>query len=220
MEAIISSVVKFLRDKSVSTKIKILRIIIIFMMLFGVNNYLGFTYYHNLGQKINLIEKIEKAKSSKEVNPNHKKILIELEEEIINRKNVFTQCYDYLSHQLFSEKQIKQEAQKERSLLAHILSSSIVWILLFLFALVAILIDRDENDSDTILGIVMFLVLLGGLTFFFQWALAFIPIIWGNSSYNYLLNIIIQIGFVIPIILLANKYIDDDEEEIDSQKEQ
>lgn len=211
----INSILKFLKDKSISTKIRILRVILIFVILLAVNDYLGFTYYYNLGQKINLIEKIEKTKSSKELNPDHKKILIELEEEIINRKHVFTQCNDYLSYLLFSEKQIKQEAQKERSLLAHILSSSIIWIVLFLIVFVAILVDKDENDSDTILGIVIVLIFLGGLVFFFQWVLAFIPIIWGNSFYNYLLNVIIQIGFVIPIILLANKFGDDDEDEED-----
>lgn len=209
----INSILKFLKDKSVSPKIKILRVILIFVILLAVNDYLGFTYYYNLGQKINLIEKIEKTKSSKELNPDHKKILIELEEEIINRKHVFTQCNDYLSYLLFSGKQIKQEAQKERSLLAHILSSSIIWIVLFLFFFVAILVDKDENDSETIWGIVIGLILLGLLAFIFQWALAFIPIIWGNSSYNYLLNAIIQIGFAILIIWLFNKFVGDDDED-------
>ena len=75
MDTTINSVVKFLRDKSVSTKIKIIRVILIFITLLAVNNYLGFTYYYNLGQKVNLIEKIEKAKSSKELSLNHKKKL-------------------------------------------------------------------------------------------------------------------------------------------------
>jgi len=211
----INSILKFLKDKSVSLKIKILRIILIFVILLAVNDYLGFTYYYNLGQKINLIEKIEKTKSSKELNPDHKKILIELEEEIINRKHVFTQCNDYLSHLLFSEKQIKQEAQKERSLLAHILSSSIIWIVLFLIVFVAILVDKDENDSETIWGIVIGLILLVFLAFIFQWALGFLPVIFGNPIYNYILNAIIQIGFTILIIWLFNKFVgaDDEDEE-------
>jgi len=221
MDTTINSVVKFLRDKSVSTKIKIIRVILIFITLLAVNNYLGFTYYYNLGQKVNLIEKIEKAKSSKELSLNHKKKLIELEEEVINRKNVFTQCNDYLSQQLFSKKPIKQAPQKERSLLTHILTSSIVWIILFLFVLVAIFFDKDENDSDTILGIVLVSFLLIGLAFVFQWALGYIPIIFGNPTYNYFLNAIIQLGFVILLIMLFNKYVDDDEEEkIESEKEQ
>jgi len=209
----IDSILKFLKDKSVSLKIKILRVILVFVILLAVNDYLGFTYYYNLGQKINLIEKIEKTKSSKELNPDHKKILIELEAEIINRKNVFTQCYDYLSHLLFSEKQIKQEAQKERSLLVHILSSSIIWIVLFLFFFVAILVDKDENDSETIWGIVIGLILLVFLAFIFQLALGFLPIIFGNPTYNYFLNAIIQIGFVILIIWLFNKFVGDDDED-------
>ena len=118
-------------------------------------------------------------------------------------------------------KPIKQAPQKERSLLTHILTSSIVWIILFLFVLVAIFFDKDENDSDTILGIVLVSFLLIGLAFVFQWALGYIPIIFGNPTYNYFLNAIIQLGFVILLIMLFNKYVDDDEEEkIESEKEQ
>lgn len=212
METVINSVAKFLRDKSISTKIKILRVILIFIILLGVNDYLGFTYYYNAGKKVNLIEKIEKAKTSKEISAKHKKKLNNLEDEIINRKNVFSRSSDYLSQQWFSKKQVNPKPKKERSLLMHILSSSVVWIVLFLFVFVAVFVDKDDKDSETILGIIIGLILLALLAFFFQWVLGLIPVIFGNSTYNYILNSIIQISVATLVIWLFNKYVDEEDD--------
>jgi hypothetical protein len=102
---------KFFINKKYSFTSRFIGLIIILMVLFSINNLLGFSFYYSTNQKITQIKNIETLKKECINNQRLMSILEETENEIINRKNLVENFFD-----LFSKEPFKGEAKNNYDL--------------------------------------------------------------------------------------------------------
>jgi len=225
---LIERIVNFFTSKDHSPLSKVSWGIIIILLIFGVDNYLGFSFHYRSSKKVEQIKNIEETKKNCENNPDLIKSLNELENDIINRKDIFQHFIA-----LFDREELKNDIDNtykvedpennnkvedffinlfpempQRSQLWHTISSSALWILLFVGLVVysfCIPFIKEKKKGNIALGILSLFVTLAILTWLFQFLFGLIPVILNRAYLNYLIQILFQILIIIWCYKIGKK---------------
>ncbi|MDQ2177078.1 hypothetical protein [Marinifilum sp. D714] len=190
---------KFLKDRKVSNTVLAIRITSVIALAFILNDHFGFTYNYSKNQKLTQIEKIEKIKTNKGIDPKLKSELNKIEKEILHRKSLLDSTIEFISFVGYEDyKSIRSQAP-----IKHFISAISVWAILFIIIVIALFIGEDKYDPEIILGLIAITPAFLFFVWLFQFLLGYIPAIPNNLELNYLINIFIQITI---ISILAFKY--------------
>lgn len=214
-----NSIFHFLTDKTKGLSYKALLTILVITLIVLIDNTLSFSYYYNTENKIAQISNLNKILTDSTLNKSEKNELLKLRKQIIDRKTWKDKAWNLLSKMEFNkndivttektpeyiEKNKIEEINIERSYFWHFISSSwLILILIIIFPIVGLL-DRSSSLTQTI-GILLLLEpILYGVAWFFAKIFSFIPTIFGNPIYNYVLNGILCFGVFALIGIFGNK---------------
>ncbi|WP_252639453.1 hypothetical protein [Dysgonomonas mossii] len=204
MEEVISWVLKFIRDNTVSLGKKAIFIFCFIIILVCINEYTGFIYYYPLNKEVEIIKNIEEAKEKAKDNPKLIEYLNDQEEKVVNRTYLHEKIWTSLKSIEFSELTNGITTYQSRSLIWHILTSTTILIAIGLVLVYIIIVFPFMNVSQkwiTWFGSVIFLIPIIILIWLVQFLWALIPIIfypWVNYS--------VQLSSQVIIILLINRF--------------
>lgn len=215
----IGSYFHFFVDKKISVSRRIFVFIIILLVAFLVNNFLGFTFYYSTNQKINQIEKIESIKQQFPLEVKTKSYLCDIESRIVHRENLYVRSLELFSHSKIDnveesailrspcdslasvtcqgESSVQNRsntsgrALRSGSRLWHTITSTWVFLLIMLVLPFAPFFI-DDVDRDTVLGIILMFLLAFGCVWLFQYLLGLLPVFGKIPIYNYMINVVIQ----------------------------
>jgi|GEM_PF-2045657 len=105
----LKEIFKFFTAKEYSFASKFISLILVFSIIFLIDNLLGFSFYYSTNQKINQLETIANLKKDCSENKELLKMLTETEAEIINKKNIIEGFLDLFSKGAFDERKIIKE---------------------------------------------------------------------------------------------------------------
>ncbi|NDW18363.1 hypothetical protein D0T53_05455 [Dysgonomonas sp. 216] len=202
-------------NKEYSIKSKILWGVLLIILIIGINDFVGFTFYYSASKEIELISQIETTKQT----TNNKELLSYLdskEKEILNRKYLYEKFLD-----LFKQTELVNDSKNEvnssssnntsfiseifpempyRSQLWHTITSSFVQILALIILLILCIIApfrTDIKDKQSV-GIYIIIFILSsalgaGLIWLTQFLFGLIPVILDRAYINYGIQILFQI---------------------------
>jgi len=230
MDAIVKQILSYLSDKTKSLTRKIIGTLLIILVVLGVDNCCGFSYYFISNQKIEHIRKIEETKSYCKNNPKLLDYINGIELEALNRKNVFQlfgDLFDRVNIDTYKKDNLQSDTQPlesnginhffkslfpeypNRSQLWHTLTSSALPIasLVFISILLLLILPFIKMDDKlaAFLGAIILWLILAGMTWFFQWLWGLLPIILNRAYINYTLQILVQILFCIWLWKISKK---------------
>lgn len=225
---LIERIVNFFTSKDYSPLSKVSWGIVVILLILGVDNYLGFSSHYRTSKKIEQIKNIEETKSNCQNNPELIKSLDELEKDILNRKDIFQHFIA-----LFDREELKNDVDNtykvehpennnkvedfftnlfpempQRSQLWHTVSSSALWILLFVGLIIYLFclpFIQEEKKGDIVLGLLFIFIILAILTWLFQFLFGLIPVILNRAYLNYIIQILLQILIIIWLYKIGNK---------------
>ena len=97
----IREIFKFFINKEYSFASKFISLIVFVLVVFFIDNLLGFSFYYDNNQKINQIRTIESLQKECSNNVKLLKVLAEVEDDIINRKNIIDGFLNIFSKENF-----------------------------------------------------------------------------------------------------------------------
>lgn len=209
---LLNSIFNFFTDKSQNLSRKALLIIGGIALLIIIDNTLSFSYYYNTEKRIEQIQGINKIINDTTITKAERLKLKNLRSELIIRNTWKDKTYKLLSEIDFqSESETEEiiatpseEPEVNRSYLWHFISSGWVFIFVMIFIPFVGLADKKTSIGNT-LGILLFIEpLFLGLAWVFAKGFSFIPVIYGNPIYNYILNFVLSFGVLFLMTKLGS----------------
>lgn len=106
---IFKDIFNFFIDKDYSFASKFVGLLVFLILLFSVDNFLGFSFYYSTNQKISQLKSIEELKNTCGSNIELVKVLEKTEQEIINRQNVFDIFIGLFSRDSFDNEKVNEK---------------------------------------------------------------------------------------------------------------
>jgi len=219
---IIKKIIELFTDKSKSFGKRFLMFFGVIMFLFFIDFTFKVTYNFSVNNKLDQLEKIKNLQKEYVNDTLKLKELSRLEFEIFNNEHYF----DFISRNILYNPTIieyinstksnnKKENQKAitndsinniRQYLPMFASSNLLILILIPVLLIVPFFDNSEQEKYLlflgVLTVIVLLIIFGIVT---TWVAYRIPVIYGNSTYNYILNFLIQCLFWFLIIKIGNK---------------
>jgi len=198
-----NSLLHFFTDKSRGLSHKAVLSIFVLVLIVFIDNTLSFSYYYNTSNKIEQISELNKLLENSTLKLSEERKLQNLRSQIIDRKTWKDRSWDFISQMNFSSEsensteysfEKSKEIIQERSYWWHFGTSSWVWIILILMMPIVFIIDKSNSFVQTIGILLLIEPLLIGFAWIFAKVFSFIPILFGNPNYNYVLNAILCFG--------------------------
>ena len=199
MKDIVEIGVKFITDKTKSIPLRAMVVFLLLITLPLINNLTGYIYFNYEAKKLEQLKSITELLNDTTLQTNTVEKLRELETETINKKKLL----DYL----FISNDEKGINKNERNNFLFLLSSSGIYILSIL-AMGILLLFIDNETIIWTRKIVMFITfsfLVSLFVVFLYWLMGLLipDKIHGNWNWNYLINLIAQILFIVGLYLPA-----------------
>jgi hypothetical protein len=209
-----SSIIHFLTDKTRNLSSKALFIVFGIILLIFLDNTFSFSYYYNTSQKITQINEINEGLKDSTFSVIDKKKLIKMRTDIIEHKTLKDRVYDYLTNLNFEtpEEEVTKtietiKLETKRNSRIHFITSS-WWIILsfgiFAIAIPFILLSQRKDIFNILLGFVFIEGFAYLIALLLSKVFSFIPLIYNNPVYNYILNVILS-GIILFTLLLVRK---------------
>lgn len=199
------------RSKRLSTRVSIFIFSII--LLFIIDNVVGFSHYYKTDQQLRQIQTISTVLRDTSLPKETRKQLIELQKQTLERKNAIDYSLSFLKNISWtsskqSQKTIKQSGKIIRNEFWFVISSCGIFIFLSIVMIpVSLIIDRKEPifkviATSFILSVSTFI--LGWFCYnFFSFILP--DHILGSWTWNYIFNGILQIMLIVGLYQVGNK---------------
>lgn len=187
------------KDEKIGTKLLFSFFILILILL--LNNVFGFSFFYNSEKKIDQLTKINTVLQDSTLEPDFKNKVLQLREDIVNRKNVF-EYFSTLKIRKSTSKSTIEYLDSNKHLILNFISSS--WY--FIFIIIAFVFksfkERDFDFIQLIISLFFGLILFGaGLASSYLTNL--IPIIYSKAIWiNYIVNVFLVLIIFYPLIKL------------------
>lgn len=210
--------VDLIKDKTTSWGFKTALFVCIIALIFATDYYLGFSRNYHLNNKLEQIDKINKIKTTYQIDSATLFQLNKMEQIVLNQKH-----YSFRLSRLFLNDSINSEtseiiAQNNpannkpttitkkpiRSLFWMTLTSNYLFVFLFPFLLFLPLYSKNGRKGNAIVGWFASLIMIGFVITIITWISYQIPLISNNPIWNYILNFSIHTLFLILLIKLVN----------------
>lgn len=219
---LLNSIFHFFTDKTKKLPHKVIIFLLALVFISLLDNFLSFTFSYNNGNKIEQVEGINKILNDSTLTMSEKNKLLILRKNIINHKTLKDKTYDFLTSIEFNNdkniNKVNHEKQKEiviqepikkqsetRNYLWHFVSSSWPFLLLMIAFPIIGFLDNKTSFWQAIGIIIIIEPFLYGFCWVYAKVFSFIPIIFDNPIYNYVLNTILCICSIFLFSMFGNK---------------
>lgn len=219
---IIDKIINVIFDKSKSIGLRSWVVFLSLIALFTVDYIANFTYDIHVSYKLETLEKINNLKKEYKNDSLYAIQLSTLETEYKERTHYYDYAHDYynrflnFSISLFksdNKEIIKSQIKKAntitnnpmRSNLWMFVSSNFFFILLTLFIFITPIFSKELNTKESLLGLSIVLVIVICAMLFANWTAYFIPILFNNPIWNYILNFIIHTTIITIVLIIGYK---------------
>lgn len=163
----------------------------ILLILLLINNLTGFTYYYSVGKKIELIKELDESIYNNKSDSITMNFALDLKKEIIDEKNLSDRFSNFISNINLSK--YGKKIQKNKLLFN--LSSSGLWYLLIIIIIpLSFLNGLNTPFNEKVIGAIIMGLLLSFFAWIYYIVFSLIPIINNNWTYNYIINLLLQIS--------------------------
>lgn len=185
--------------------------LIIMGLAFVIDDQVGITYFYATDKKIEQAQRLTTILSSDSIDIATRNQLKVLQLSILKRQGFISQSWGFIKSAInFRTTQTTNATpisiiDVRLNVFLHVLSSS--WLLLIITAVgfVGLLLQKRVGGYE-IAGIVLLLLVIVAMVTLFALAFSFIPVIFGNPSWNYILNAILHFLLMTLVIRLASKW--------------
>jgi len=204
----ISPIIHFLTDGSKRLSTKAMLVISFILLILLLDNIFGFSFYYNNDKKINQIKELNFILRDSSVTGILREKVDKLRNDLIFHKSIKDQIYDFLNSS--SAKSHTNDNSKNKNGSTKIDWWSFLSVNSFLIiAMIAIPFSAFSDKSDPLwknLLILFFAEIIGFALCILMYKLAsLIPVILQHVWINYLLNVLLNIGFVLLILYFQKK---------------
>jgi len=209
------SFIQFIISQQVKTFHKIGTFLFILVILFLVNNIIGFTYYYNNQEKLTQLEQISRLKNNPNLSEESKSSINQIETDLNKRQNVLELATTFISSIKLTEAQPKpkedtvtnnedKDAPTRNNLLLFFTSS---WYLIYIciYISVMILVKSKKEIIAKLKLIILFIITLSVGSLLSYYLMTLIPRFGDNWTYNYILSAV-YIPIIISIPYLISKF--------------
>jgi hypothetical protein len=216
MDKILDRILKFFENKSVSLSKRTSIFIISIFVLLTCDYFFDFSYDYHLSNKIEKLESINKLKKIYKSDSIKRFKLIELENIIFERTH-YSERFRKLDLNEFKifEKSETTEINKPvikkdnttinkpiRSYFWMMISSNYILIIIFILLFFLPVNLKQHRKGAELLGLIAGIIIVFVSILIITWISFRIPLIYEKPLYNYILNGLIHIIFMIPLIKL------------------
>ena len=209
MKDFVSTFISLFTDKSIKSKHRFFVILVIIVAIVSIDNIIGFTFYLNSKEKINIIQSIYDVKLNNNISSDTSEQLNLLETTINNRENIIEKLIKFIKSiniKDYIPAKAPQQSVPRNNLLLFILSA---WpsIMAFLVLPVSLLMAHTEDGNppkgrDYLINLIGMWIILTTIAFSSYYLAKSIPMINSSWSINYVISFLIQPIFIVIIILL------------------
>lgn len=193
----------FITDKANKVSHKAFTMITILFIMYMVDNLIGFSYYSNIKNKIEVVDMINKTLKDSSLLSADKIYLADIRSSTMKRASLKDKAWVFLTDFSINEPRTTSSAVNKVSInptsIYKVLSGSWFFILIFLLA------PFQKSGTDTWDRVIMdrilvmaFIVIGGFISYKLLWLL---PIIAGNILYNYILNALVNLVILFVAIV-------------------
>lgn len=194
------------RSKRLSTRATVIILTIFCLVL--VDNIIGFSHYYNNQRKLDQLKSISVLLDDPFLSIQTKSELLELEKQTFKRKNIIDYSIYLINNISWSEKsKIEESVSIKRNDIWFLISTSGLYILVTIIVVpVLLLTDKKTPFSKLLASMIMFAIVMFFTSWFNYWLFdKIIPDrVFGNWTYNYIINFVLQIGLVIGLFFATN----------------
>mgnify|MGYP000028783320 CR=1 FL=1 len=229
MKEILKGIVNYFVDRTKPLTPKITWSVCILLVLILSDNIIGFSFYYMNNQKLEHIKKIEEIKQLCKLDTLLYRHINKLEQDVLNRKNIFQQFGELFDKAELSKKtELNTEQtlelnkgneskssilkifpeQPNRSQIWHTITSSFILIVILILLIITLLITpfiKTEDKTALLIGCLFGSLLIAGIIWLTQWAFGLIPVIFHRAYINYSIQIVFQIFIIWGIWKISKK---------------
>lgn len=200
----IKSFFAFLFDKKHHVSSRAGATILLVVVLFSLDNIMGFTYHYDLERRIDHVKEISTILESTSISKSTREQLEGLQEEALARSNIVNQGLLFWNKLSFTNQQTQSinndfTGVTVRNDFIHLLTSSGLYLLISLILLPIIIgVLFTRFTVNTFIRILLTILSLLGIIFFHYHITGLLPdMMLGSWKWNYVANVIIQLIFIV-----------------------
>ena len=216
MEKILDRILKFFENKSISLSKRTSIFVISIFVLFTCDYFFDFSYDYHLSNKIEKLESIDKLKKIYK-SDSLKLLKLTKIEDIIFERTHYSERFrglDLKELKIFEKSETIESSKPVikndntiinkpiRSYFWMMFSSNYILIIILILLFFLPINFEQHRKGAELLGLIAGIILVFFLILFITWLSFRIPLIYGKPLYNYILNSLIHIVFIIPVIRL------------------
>lgn len=196
------------RSKNLSTRATVF--ILVIFCLIGVDNIVGFSHYYNKQRQLDQLILISTLLRDSLISQDIKNELLELEKRTFKRKTILDYSGSFFKEFSKNKKTSPKNEKKdfaERNDIWFLISASGFYILIAVLTVPVLLLTNKEMSFFKLLASIIILLFVMVFTSWFNYWLfdKIIPDrIFGSWTWNYIINFVLQIGFVVGILNATN----------------
>lgn len=224
---LLNSIFHFFTDKTKKLPHKVILCLLALVFIALLDNFLSFSFSYNNGNKIEQIEGINKILSDTTLTKSEKNKLLILRKNIVNHSTWKDKTYDFLTsiefkndvkantkktvvkpNVIVSEQQIEKinkTQSKTRNYFWHFVSSSWPFLLLMIVFPIVGFFDKKTPFWQAIGIVIIIEPFFYGFSWIYAKVFSFIPIIFNDPFYNYILNTILCLLSIFVFTLFEKK---------------
>lgn len=202
METISKEFFSFIKNNSIPAISKLFIGVVIFISIIFIDNISGFSYYYNVENKLNSLQKISSVLKDNQLNSKSREHILEIQNEILTRKTLKDEFLIHWNNISFvnSNNEIINQAGLsiiKRNKTIEFLSLNYFFIICFcFFPFYWISKPLVQNFWKNILIIIIAEISIAVFGFILYFFSSLIPTLFGKPIFNYILNFLIVTSFL------------------------
>jgi hypothetical protein len=214
----VDSMADWFTDPSRALPKKMVVAVVILLGIMMVNDLLGFAYYYRMNKKVENFERLTKIIGDSGTDSTSRAKAFVLREEVVCKQpdylvfmNIFGKFCRSISAVRKTTVPITETTTKIaanvsiRNEVLFFVSSSGIYVIIGIIAMMIMLFHKRQPIVQKLAGAVTFFLLFLIVSIAMYYLTNLIPILFSNWSFNYIANILIQIGSIALWIILGKK---------------
>jgi hypothetical protein len=207
----IDSIINLVTDKARPLSSRATYTIIIVLLVIVADNLIGFSYYYTNDKKLDQLKSISILLKDTTLPADTRVQLLNMETEIISRQNVKDYFFSFLKNISWTSSKNKQSANANNpnpirdNFWQTITSGGFFILTVLIFVPIIFITDKRTPLLQKIFTIFLIAILMVAAAWFYTWLFSLIPMIGKTWTWNYILNVVLQI-LLILMFIYVDKY--------------
>lgn len=207
----VESLINLVTDRARPLSSRATYTIVIVLLVLIADNLIGFSYYYNNDKKLDELKSISVLLKDTTLPADTRTYLLNMESEIVSRQNIKDYFVSFLKNISWTSSKNKQSANTNNAkpirdnFWQTITSGGLFILTVLIFIPIIFITDKRTPLLQKIFTIFVIAIIMFAAAWFYSWLFSFIPMIGKTWTWNYILNIVLQV-LLILMFLYIDKY--------------